>query len=97
VNYSDDFRRKTNRKLDRVNARRRRRQEEADKIINAMRRGASLHRFNRGHRTIWSLSTGEFVTHEAATDALKDPRVAGVGDCLFGSGELSQTFRFVED
>jgi hypothetical protein len=87
---------RTGRRLDRRNAAKRRREEEANKIIAALRSGAALHRCNRGHRIIWSLSTGEFVTHEAATDALKDPRVAGVGDCLFGSDELSQTFRYVE-
>jgi hypothetical protein len=87
---------RTNRRLERNNAAKRRRQERADQIITALRNGAALHRCNRGHRIIWSLSTGEFVTHEAATDALKDPHVVRVGDGLFGP-ELSQTFRYVED
>ena len=61
--------------------------------LQAMRDGAALHRCNRTHRTIWALSSGEFVTFEAATDVLRDPHVIGVGDCLFGP-ELSQTFRW---
>ena len=87
--------RRRHRRLDRRNARKRRREFMAAIIINAMRAGASLHRCNRHHRTLWSLSTGEFVTHEAATDVLNAGRVVAVGDCLFGP-ELSQTFRYVD-
>jgi len=87
--------RKTNRRLDRRNATKQRCEQTASKILEAMRNGASLHRCNRTHRTIWLLSTGPFVTHEAATDVLRDPHVVGVGDALFGP-ELSQTFRYIE-
>jgi hypothetical protein len=79
----------------RRNATKRRHEHTAASLIQAMRNGASLHRCNRNHRVLWSLSTGEFITHEAATDALGDPHLVGVGDCLFGP-ELSQTFHYID-
>jgi hypothetical protein len=86
--------RRTNRRLDRHNERKRRREAEVNKVLGAMTRGAALRRTNRPTRTIWSLTSCEFVTAETAAAVLLDPRVCGVGDSLFGS-ELSQTFRFV--
>jgi hypothetical protein len=84
------------RRLARRTAAKRRHGLTADTILEAMRQGASLHRCYRTDRIIWALSTGEFVTHEAATDVISDRRVVGVGDSLF-SPELSQTFRYAED
>jgi hypothetical protein len=88
--------RRTNRKLDRCSAVRERRQQTAAQLLEAMKRGASLHRCNRPTRTIWVLSDGTFVTNEAAADLMASGHVVGVGDCLIGGGELSQTFRYVE-
>jgi hypothetical protein len=86
------------RRLDRRNAAERRREQARAKILKAMRAGAELHRCNGSQRVIWTLSTGEFVTAEAAADVLGDVHVAGAGDCLFGPWpELSQTFRYVDD
>ena len=87
--------RNTHRRLDRRNRAQEQRELTAARILQAMRDGAALHRCNRTHRTVWALSSGEFVTFEAATDVLRDPHVVGVGDCLFGP-ELSQTFRWIE-
>jgi hypothetical protein len=87
--------RRVNRKFDRRNERRRWHREEVARVLDEMRRGAALHRCNRGHRVLWSLSNGLFVSAEAATEALKDPKIVGVGDALFGP-ELSQTFRYVD-
>jgi hypothetical protein len=79
--------RRSARRLDRRNA-------TAARVLQAMRGGAILHRCNHRHRAIWVLSSGEFVTPEAAADVLRNPHVVGTGDCLFGP-ELSQTFRYV--
>src|SRR5262245_47977997 len=88
--------RRTNRRLDRANERKRQHQEEVGRVLNAMRGGAYLRRTNRPHRILWSLSTGEFIAREVAGDVLRDRRVVGIGDSLFGS-ELSQTFRWREE
>lgn len=90
--------RRTQRRLDHRNATKQRRERAKTKVLAAMRGGASLHRCNRQHRIVWALSTGEFVTAEAAIDARSDAHVVGVGDCLFGPwSELSQTFRYVDE
>jgi len=96
VTYTSDYRRKTNRRLDRTNERRRQHRDEVDRVLRKMTAGAALRRTNRRHRVLWSLSTGEFITSEVAASVLADRRVVGVGDSLFGS-ELSQTFRYVEE
>jgi hypothetical protein len=93
VTYTDDYRRRVNRKLDRANERKRRHGEEVERVLDAMRRGASLRQTRRPHRTLWSLSTGKFITKEVAASVRQSANVVGVGDCLFGSGEISQTFR----
>jgi hypothetical protein len=81
--------RKLHRRQDRRNAAKAR-------VLEAMRNGAALHLCHRMHRKVWALSTGEFITYEAAIDTIRDPHVVGVGDSLFGP-ELSQTFRYVGD
>ena len=86
--------RRKHRWLDRQNAARDRRLRLAAELLDRMKRGASLHRCNRPHRTIWILSDGTFVTQEAATDLISSGQIAGVGDALFGP-ELFQTFRFI--
>ena len=97
MNYTDDHRRRVNRRLDRRNERRRRHREEVAQVLAEMRRGASLRRTHRPSRTIWQLSSGPFVPPTVADAVIRDKCVVGTGDCLFGSDELSQTFRFVED
>jgi hypothetical protein len=87
--------RRTARRLDRRNRAQQQRRLTAARILEVMRDGASLHRCNHQHRTVWVLSNGEFVTVEAATEVMRNPHVVGVGDSLFGP-ELSQTFRYSE-
>jgi hypothetical protein len=81
--------------LQKIHRRQNQRALTEEKILAAMRGGACLHRCNRRQRVIWALSTGEFVTPEAAADVLCAPHVVGVGDSLLGP-ELSQTFRYAE-
>jgi hypothetical protein len=57
-------------------------------------RDVTLHRVCRPGRVIWTLSTGEFVPAEIATDLLNNENVVGTGDFLLGGLELSQTFRW---
>jgi RNA-splicing ligase RtcB len=92
--HTSESLRKAHRRLDRRNARAQRAEMAAAKVLQAMKQGAALHRCNREHRTIWALSTGEFVAPEVAEDVQRDARVVGVGDCMFGP-ELSQTFRYL--
>ena len=64
------YRRRVNRRLQRRNDAKQRRQLAAQQILDRMRDGAVLLRSNRPTRTVWSLSTGEFLTSEAAADVL---------------------------
>jgi hypothetical protein len=86
--------RRNRQRLDHRNAAQQRRQQTAVRVLGLMHNGAALYRCNRPDRTIWVLSTGEFVLHETAIAVLRDSHVEGVGDCLFGA-ELSQTFRYI--
>jgi uncharacterized protein YuzB (UPF0349 family) len=91
-----DSLRRAHRRLDRRNAAKQRREHTAADLLQAMKRGVSLHRCNRNHRVLWALSTGEIVTAEAADDLLRNPHVVGVGDALFADAP-SQTFRWIEE
>jgi hypothetical protein len=93
VHPPESLRRK-HRQIDHQNAARERRRQLVAELLNRMKRGASLHHWNRPHRTIWILSDGTFVTPEAAVDLMNSGKIAGVGDSLIGP-ELSQTFRFI--
>jgi hypothetical protein len=68
---------------------------DAERVIAAMRRGASLHRTNRPNSTCWALSSGMPVSDEVARTVISRGDVASVGDSLFDR-ELSQTFRYVK-
>ena len=81
--------------LQKTHRRQDQRRATKERILELMRNGAALHRCNCACRVVWALSTGEFLTHEAACDTLRDPHVVGAGDCLFGP-ELSQTFRYID-
>jgi hypothetical protein len=77
------------RRLDHVNS-------TAERVIAAMRRGASLHRTHRPNSTRWALNTGMPVSDEVARAVISRGDVVGVGDSLFDRG-LSQTWRFTEN
>jgi hypothetical protein len=62
-----------------------------------MKRGAALQMFFEHGRAIWKLSTGIFITKEAAAAVINNPHVIGVGDCLFGDADASQTFRWIDN
>jgi hypothetical protein len=64
------------------------------KVLDAMRRGAALHRQQVHGHIQWRLSDGTRVLPQAALNICRDLRVRGEADCLFGA-ELSQTFRLL--
>jgi hypothetical protein len=78
----------------------RKRHERAQQVINKMRNGAVLCRHHQRNRIVWCLvwrGGSEWLTHEAAGDALASGQIVGVGDALpFAGTELSQTFRWCE-
>ena len=76
------------RHLDRING-------AVERVVAAMRRGATLHRTHRPNSTRWALSSGLPVSDEIARAVIARCDVAGVGDSLFDR-ELSQTWRWVE-
>ena len=51
--------------------------------LAAMKRGATLHLHYQNGRPIWRLSTGPFVTSEAAAIVTASGAVVGVGITLF--------------
>jgi hypothetical protein len=67
----------------------------AERVLDALRRGATL-QLSYAPRRHWSLGSGAFVTDEVARTVIGSPNVAAVGDTLF-AGELSQTWRYVTD
>jgi hypothetical protein len=76
-----------------------RRAADRVRILEVLRRGGTLYRRHSvSGRTIWQLSTGQFVQADAVADALRDEHVRGAGDSLFGSWpERSQTFWYRAD
>jgi hypothetical protein len=68
---------------------------EAENALAELRRGASLH-LSYSPRQHWRLSSGVFVTIEAAQIIIASPCVAAVGDCLFDQS-LSQTWRYTTE
>ena len=79
-----------------VDRRRSRRSANITRTLNAMKDGADLVMSYEHGRPIWELSTGFFITKEAAAAAINDPHVVGTGDCLF-SNVPSQTYRWVDN
>ena len=77
-----------NRRLDRL-------RRDVNRVLGAMERGASLHCSHERGRTIWKLSTGSFVTPEAAAVVIASNDVVGVGDSLFPD-HPGQTWRYVQ-
>ena len=78
-----------NRRLDRL-------RRDANQTLAAMMNGASLHCSHERGRTIWQLSTGQFVTPEAAAVVTASRDVVDVGDSLF-PGHPGQTWRYCND
>jgi hypothetical protein len=78
--------RQANHHLDRV-------RREVDRILTAMRKGAALHLHYENGRPIWRLTSGPFVTPQAAALVISSDEVVGVGDSLF-PGHPGQTWRY---
>jgi hypothetical protein len=79
----------TPRKLAQQSRRRDRQNAAIGRVLAQMRRGACLH-LSHAPRPHWRLSTGEFVTEEAARTLINTPSVVSVGDALF-TNELAQS------
>lgn len=80
--------RNNGRKLDRLN-------NDVDRALRIMRKGAALHlRYNRGQPE-WRLSSGEILTNRVAKSLITRRQVHSVGDGLF-VGSPAQTWRYVE-
>jgi hypothetical protein len=73
------------RRLDYERARRARDARAVQAVLAAMRRGAVLGCTYRPVRTIWSLSTGTWVTEGAARLAIADPHVVARDRDLLGA------------
>ena len=81
--------------LQQANCRLDRFRREVNRILAAMKAGAFLHlQYDRG-RPLWRLSSGPFVTPEAAAVVIASGDVVGVGDSLF-PGHPGQTWRYVQ-
>jgi hypothetical protein len=74
-----------NRRLDR-------RRAGVNKLLAAIRRGASLHLSYQNGQPLWQLSTGEFVPSDVAEIVIKAPDVVSVGDALLPN-HPAQTWR----
>ena len=74
---------------------RNRHRQQAAQVISAMQRGASLHLHYENGRALWRLSTGSFVTAEAAALVAAHRAIVGCDDALF-EGMTGQTLRYVE-
>jgi hypothetical protein len=81
--------------LQRSNRQLSRRSAGAAQVLSAMKRGATLHLHYQDGRPIWRLSTGPFVTSEAAAIVTASNVVVGVGDSLFPN-HPGQTWRYVQ-
>jgi hypothetical protein len=85
------------RRLDRQARSQVRHELRVGQVLNELRRGAVL-QLSYSPRPHWRLSSGQFVTDHVATSVINFPYVVGVGDALpLFAGELSQTFRYVEN
>jgi hypothetical protein len=69
-----------------------RNRRETDRVLTAMRNGASLFLHFANGRPFWRLSTGQFVPSDAATIVINLPDIASCGDALF-HGMPGQTWR----
>jgi hypothetical protein len=77
-------------RLDRLN-------DNVERVLTVMRvTGATLQRTNQSATTRWALSNGMAVTERIARIVITHANVVGVGDCLFDSEMLSQTWHYVK-
>lgn len=82
------------RRLDYERQRRERDRETADRVLAEMRDlRRTLHCTFRPVRTIWSLSSGEWITESAAAMVRADPHVEALDVGLFAEA-LPQTWRW---
>jgi hypothetical protein len=73
----------------------RQRADQVSQVLDAMRRGATLHRCHNASRVVWTLSgTEERLAHEIIIVVLTSKHVVGCDDGLFGS-EPQQTYKWV--
>jgi hypothetical protein len=66
-----------------------------NKVLGAMRRGATLHLYYQYGRPLWQLSSGEFIGSDVAEIVIKTPNIVAVGDSLF-PGHPGQTWRMIQ-
>ena len=69
-----------------------RNRRETDRVLIAMRNGAALHLQFVNGRPFWRLSTGGFVSADAANSIINRSDIASCGDALF-YGMPGQTWR----
>ena len=55
---------------------------DAERVVLAMKTGASLHLHYQNGRALWSLSNGPFVAADVAAIVINKPSVVSVGDAL---------------
>ena len=77
-----------NRRLDRF-------RREVNRTLAAMKAGAVLNLHYQNGRAIWRLSSGPFVTSQAAAIVIASDFIVGVGDSLFPD-HPGQTWRYVQ-
>jgi hypothetical protein len=68
---------------------------EVNRTLAAMKAGAVLNLHYQNGRPIWRLSSGPFVTSEAAAIVTASDVVVGVGDSLFPD-HPGQTWRYTQ-
>jgi hypothetical protein len=86
MNYTQDTRRRYARRLDRQN-------ESVARIVDAMRRGATLHLHHTQIGGCWWLSTGRAVAAKTARQVTLSPLVVPAHNALFADAP-SQSFRY---
>jgi hypothetical protein len=77
-----------NRRLDRLC-------RDVNQVLAAMKDGAVLNLHYQNGRAIWRLSSGPFVTPQAAAIVIASDVVVGVGDSL-SPGHPGQTWRYAK-
>jgi hypothetical protein len=70
-----------------------RRRRRCSAVIQKMQVGGLALHLEQPDR--WSLSSGERVPTEVARLVIASTHIVGVGDSLFGTAALSQTFRVI--
>jgi hypothetical protein len=67
--------------------------ENAQRVLDEMRKGSALHLEFTARGSRWVLSNGRQVADDTARFVIGSSSVVGVGDALF-AGAASQTFRW---